>query len=229
MLDYLYDIFLLIALIIEAGTLLSFYPKNIYLSFAVLLIIIIFIFKPFDEDVFKLNKTSKLNMFSKVTISIFALMVIISAILSAIFVIAMMIGIDLGLFVFEFLESFLRLLWIFIIPLLIYMLFLEKRVVKPIQQLSRYVSRDINYLNNNNELKEYLSNIKGNNEVKSLSESLINMENELYDYGQNLIRLTKGTERFETELKLAHEIQNSMIPTDFEDFCKDKSISLGDP
>lgn len=141
----------------------------------------------------------------------------------------MMIGIDLGLFVFEFLESFLRLLWIFIIPLLIYMLFLEKRVVKPIQQLSRYLSRDINYLNNNNELKEYLSNIKGNNEVKSLSESLINMENELYDYGQNLIRLTKGTERFETELKLAHEIQNSMIPTDFEDFCKDKSISLGDP
>ena len=62
-----------------------------------------------------------------------------------------------------------------------------------------------------------------------MSESLINMENELYDYGQNLIRLTKETERFETELKLAHEIQNSMIPTDFEDFCKDKSISLGDP
>lgn len=83
MLDYLYDIFLLIALIIEAVLFYHFIRKNIYLSFAVLLIIIIFIFKPFDEEVFKLNKTSKLNMFSKVTISIFALMVIISAILSA--------------------------------------------------------------------------------------------------------------------------------------------------
>ncbi len=224
--DYIYDIFLLIALIIEAGTLLSFYPKNTYLSFAVLLIIIIFIFKPFNEDVFKLNKTLKLNMFSKVTISIFAVMVIISAILSTISVIAMMGGIDLGLFVFEFLESFLRLLLIFILLLIIYMLFLEKRVVKPIQQLSRYLSKDISNLKNNKDLNDYLKNIKGNNEVKSLSESLVNMENELYDYSQNLIQLTKETERFETELNLAHEIQNSMIPTDFDEFSKDKNISL---
>lgn len=105
-------------------------------------------------------------------------------------------------------------------------MFLEKRVVKPIQQLSRYLSSDISNLKNNKDLNDYLKNIKGNNEVKSLSESLVNMENELYDYSQNLIQLTKETERFETELNLAHEIQNSMIPTDFDEFSKDKNISL---
>ena len=110
--------------------------------------------------------------------------------------------------------------------MIIYMLFLERYVVNPINRLSNYISQEINTMDDVDELKNNLKSIKVNNEIKSLSQSLVNMEKELVDYGEDLIKLTKDQERYETELKLAHDIQYSMIPTNFAKFYNDKNITL---
>jgi len=125
-----------------------------------------------------------------------------------------------------YISSFSNILMAFIIPMIIYMLFLERYVVNPINRLSNYISQEINTMDDVDELKDNLKSIKVNNEIKSLSQSLVNMEKELVDYGEDLIKLTKDQERYETELKLAHDIQYSMIPTNFAKFYNDKNITL---
>jgi len=52
------------------------------------------------------------------------------------------------------------------------------------------------------------------------------MESDLVSYSDNLVKVTSEKEKYETELKLAREIQYSMIPTDFEKFYENKNIEI---
>ena len=108
-----------------------------------------------------------------------------------------------------------------LVPILIYAYSIEKRVTKPIRRLSEIVSGEISNKDEFLEHKKNLRSIKINNEIKTLIDSLINMENDLVKYSQELREVTAENERYETELKLASDIQNSMIPTNFEEFCND--------
>ena len=112
--------------------------------------------------------------------------------------------------------------WIFLIlliPILIYLYATEKSVTKPIRRLSEIVSEEISNKEDFVEHKKNLKSIKINNEIKTLIDSLINMENDLIEYGRELLEVTAEKERYETELRLASDIQKSMIPTNFEEFC----------
>ena len=113
-----------------------------------------------------------------------------------------------------------------LIPLVIYMLFLEKQVIRPVNQLSTHLTDDITDDNDFEVLVKNLSSINVNNEIKSLSESLLHMQRDFMVYSNNLLDVTKEKERYETELKLAHEIQYSMVPTDFEEFHENTKCSF---
>lgn len=222
--DRLYDLALVIAIILSIATLNN--PNNLCL-FLILILYAIFLIKPLNKDVFKINNIQKLTIFYKAFISIFIILIIIPT-----FLLLSLTG--LGIYehgnTSEFLNYLVLLSGFFLailIPLVIYMYFLEKQVINPINQLSAYLFEEINDddvdLDN---LVNNLNSITVNNEIKSLSESMLNMEKEFVDYRENLLDVTKEKERYETELKLAHEIQYAMNPTDFEKFNENNNLSL---
>jgi sigma-B regulation protein RsbU (phosphoserine phosphatase) len=220
----LYDLALVIAIILSIATLNN--PNNLCI-FLILALYGIFLIKPLNEEVFKINNTQKLTIFYKAFISIFIILIIIPTFLLVSLT-------ELGIYESGITSGFLNYLVLLsgfflaiLIPLVIYMYFLEKQVLNPINQLSAYLFEEINEddvdLDN---LVNNLNSITVNNEIKSLSESMLNMEKEFVDYRTNLLDVAKEKERYETELKLAHEIQNSMIPTDFEKFNENNNLSL---
>ena len=221
--DKLYEISFLLSIILSLITLNN--PNNLNL-FIILLLSAIFLIKPLNKAVFNIKNTQKLTLFYKSFISIFIILIIIPTIL----LISLTIT---GIYEFNVTSEFLNYLVIIsgfllaiLIPLTIYMLFLEKQVINPINQLSTYLSEGISDDNDLDDLVDNLNSITVNNEIKSLSESLLNMQKEFVDYTNNLLDVTKEKERYETELKLAHEIQYSMVPTDFEEFNENNNFNL---
>lgn len=228
----IYDAALLASIIIQAFLILSSSLNHGTLISISLILTLVFLIKPYDNEVLKMDNILKLTIFYKTCISIFFIILIMTAFIvltiigRAIFIDQLISTASREELLDLYISSFSNILMAFIIPMIIYMLFLERYVVNPINRLSNYISQEINTIDDIDELKDNLKSIKVNNEIKSLSQSLVNMEKELVDYGEDLIKLTKDQERYETELKLAHDIQYSMIPTDFEEFNKDKNINL---
>lgn len=219
----LYYIIFLASIILSIVTLNN--SNDAYLVL-VLILSIIFLIKPFDEEVFKIDHTQKLTIFYNAFISIFIILIIIPTILLVSLTIS-------GIYEYNVASEFLNYMLILsgfflaiLIPLIIYMLFLEKQVINPTNQLSSYLSEEISDDNDLEDLVNNLNSISVNNEIKSLSESLLGMQREFVDYSNNLLDVTKEKERYETELKLAHEIQYSMIPTDFEEFYKNNNLKV---
>lgn len=199
---------------------------NEFCFILILILLIIYLFKPFDEGIFKISNVEKITIFYNLFFSIFLIIALIPTILLVSFTLIGFYDYDLASEFFNYLIILSGFLLAIFIPLLIYFLFLDNQLIKPINQLSRYLSEEIN---NHDDLKRLVANlnsIKVNNEVKSLSESLLNMEREYIDYSANLLDVTKETERYETELKLANEIQYSMIPTDFQRFDDNNNVLL---
>ncbi len=218
-----YDICLIISIVISIFGLQS--QNNIYL-FLTLIFSTIFLLKPLDEEVFKIKNTQKLTIFYKAFISIFLILIIIPTIISASLTMT-------GFYEYGITSEFSNYLVILsgfflaiLIPLVIYMVFLGTQVIRPIDQISSYLSEEISDDAELKNLDENLKSITVNNEIKSLSESILNMEKEYIDYSANLLEVTKEKERYETELKLAHEIQYSMVPTDFEKFNANNNLSI---
>ena len=169
-------------------------PNNINL-FLALLFAAIFLIKPLDKEVFKIKNTQKLTLFYKVFITILVILIIIPTFLLVSLTIT-------GSYEYGITSEFLNYLVILsgfflaiLIPLVIYMLFLEKQVINPVNQLSRFFSEEMN--NEDNDLSNLVNNLNSitvNNEIKSLSESLLHMEREFVDYSDNLLEVTKEKE-----------------------------------
>ena len=221
--DRLYDISLVIAIILSLATLNN--PDNLCLFF-ILIFYAIFLIKPLDKDSFKIKNTQKITIFYKTFIPIFIILIMIPTFL--LFSLTALGIYEHGM-TSEFLNYLILLSSFFLailIPLTIYMYFLEKEVINPINQLSAYLYEEIEDDVDLDNLVNNLNCITVNNEIRSLSESMLNMEKEFVDYRANLLDVTKEKEKYETELKLAHEIQNAMIPTDFEEFNENNNLSL---
>ena len=221
--ERLYDLAFLLSIILAIVTLQN---TNDVCIFFILLLAAIFLIKPFGEEVFKIDNTQKITIFYKAFISIFIIMIIIP---TFILFSLKLSGFYVSNFSYEFLNYLIMIsgfMFAILLPLVIYMLFLEKQVINPINQLSRYLSVKINDDDDLKNLVNNLNSVSVDNEIKSLSDSMVNMEKNLIDYTDNLLDVTKEKERYKTELKLAHEIQYSMIPTDFEEFNENNDISL---
>ncbi len=61
-------------------------------------------------------------------------------------------------------------------------------------------------------------NIRTGDEIEHLAKTMSSMESDLYDFGENLLKVTKETERIGTELALAAKIQADMLPNKFPAF-----------
>ena len=211
----IYPIFLILFIII--GLLQTFFLdyNNNVLMLIITLLLIIYLLKPYDEDIFKIRHYTVLNLFSKVNISIVLLIMIISIIL---IVIHYILGLrDYG----NYLNVTQITLFLFIvmsIPLLLYLYYIEKNVTKPLNRLSEIMSETITTSEEYSQHEQRLEKINVNNEIKSLIDSLWDMEHDVIKYERNLVKITSEKERYETELKLASDIQYSMIPKDFEEF-----------
>lgn len=202
---------------------IHFLTKDSYLTYLFeiisFLILIIYLLKPYDERVFKIKDYAKLNTFHKIIPSNFLLIITLFIFLT---IIPLFIFEDVSKYMEIILPNILMQLLILIIlmmiPTTVYSYILENQVTKPINELSKTISKNIStreeYLN----LKEELESINVNNEIKTLIDSLIGMEKDLIEYEENLINVTSEKERYETELKLGSDIQYSMIPKDFEEF-----------
>lgn len=200
---------------------LIFEPINEYsllLGLLQVLFIVGYLLKPYEEDL-KIKTEFKVSLFNKIHIPLFIIMSAIVMLISSIY---LYVNYNLlGTLISDYINIGGELFLILLIPILIYAYSVEKRVTKPIRRLSEIVSEEISNDDEFLEHKKNLRSIKINNEIKTLIDSLIDMENDLVNYGQELREVTAENERYETELKLASDIQNSMIPTNFEEFCND--------
>ena len=211
----IYPIFLV--LFFTIGLLQTFFLDSNYdiLMLVITIFLIIYLLKPYDGDIFKIKHNTVPNLFSKVNISIVLLILIIS-------IITVIMDYILGL---GYSESYLNIsrttMFLFIvisIPLLFYLYYLEKNVTEPLIKLSDIMTESITTLEDHSKHGKELEKIKVNNEIRILIDSLRDMEYDVIKHVENLKKVTSEKERYETELKLASDIQNSMIPKDFEEF-----------
>ena len=210
-----YPIFLI--LFFTIGLLQTFFLDSNHdiLMLVITIFLIIYLLKPYDGDIFKIKHNTVPNVFSKVNISIVLIILIIS-------IITVIMDYILGL---GYSESYLNIarttMFLFIIisiPLVFYLYYLEKNVTEPLNKLSEIITEGITTIEDHSEHAEKLEKINVNNEIRILIDSLRDMEYDVVKHVQNLRRVTSEKERYETELKLASDIQNSMIPKDFEEF-----------
>ena len=210
-----YLIFLVLFILMGVGQLFFLFHDSIIVELIISILLIVYLLKPYDKDISKIKKNVGVNLFSKVNLSLVLILLSMSLIIE---IFANMAGLWYGNSLFNIQEDLLALIIEMLIPILIYLYFLERNVTKPMNILSGIMSEDIDtnedYLNHDQKLK----NIKVNNEIKILIDSLRDMEHDMIEYGRNLVKVTSEKEKYETELKLASDIQNSMIPKDFKEF-----------
>ena len=203
-------------LFIVLGLLQTFFSNldNVILKLITLFFLIIYLLKPYDTDISNIKNYTE-TIFSKVSVSI-VLLIIIMSIITVLMDFVMGLGYSESYFDITITTMFLFI--VMSIPLLLYLSYLEKNVINPLNKLSEIMSEDItnneDYFKHEKKLKE----IKVNNEIRVLIDSLCDMEYDMIKYGKNLVKVTSEKERYETELKLASDIQDSMIPKDFDEF-----------
>lgn len=214
-----YPILLIAAIIIGMVNTIS--DNNAFdstiISILVMVLMIIYITKPFGEN-YTINEDININLFNKINLSLFILLLILLAITTLplyVFIPGIITPTDVLSNFAYIIEQFISLI---IIPVLIYMYYLEKNMTKPINKLTKSLSRNITTPQDYQKLNEDLNSITVNNELKSLAGSLLEMEEDLNLYRKQLVEVTSQKERFETEMKLGHDIQDSMIPKNFEEY-----------
>ena len=203
---------------------------NIFDQFTLIISVISFIFiliyilKDYDSEVFELKDTLKLNLFSKMNISIF----LILAAMLIFFIIGYLITYpveesNMVILISELTFISLTFFAMFLISIFIYMYFIQKDIIKPINLISETLSQDITSLKDYDTINDTLrSSITSNNELKLLTTTLMEMEDNLRDYEGKLKEVTAQKEKYNTELELAENIQNAMIPADFDELDEDK-------
>ena len=220
----IYPIFLI--LFFTIGLIQTFFLESNYdiLMLVITIFLIIYLLKPYDGDIFKIKHNIAPNVFSKVNISIVLIILIISIITA---ITDYILGLGNGENNFNIIRTTMFLFIIISIPLLFYLYYLEKNVTEPLNKLSEIMTESITSIEDHSKHGKKLEKINVNNEIKILIDSLRDMESDVIKHVQNLKKVTSEKERYETELKLASDIQNSMIPKDFEEF-HDKFSENGD-
>ena len=90
-------------------------------------------------------------------------------------------------------------------------------VLKPLKRVQQSI-RDYTETKDSNAVKEGLSEIRGRNEIKQLSEDVTALAEEIDEYTDEIATITKERERIETELDLATRIQEGSLPNVFPPF-----------
>ncbi|HBI51698.1 MAG TPA: hypothetical protein DDX72_02835 [Ruminococcaceae bacterium] len=97
---------------------------------------------------------------------------------------------------------------------------LQRTVVKPINSLTEAAEKYMRHEYDEETGASYFSDldIRTGDEIEHLGDTMSKMENDMRGYLSNLAQVTAEKERIGTELNLATQIQNSMLPTFFPPF-----------
>ena len=104
--------------------------------------------------------------------------------------------------------------------LLVVIVFIARSITRPLRMLAR-ATVDIAKGNLDIEIPA----IKSHDEVGRLGESFISMKRSLKQYIKELTDTTSAKERIESELKIAHDIQMSILPKIFPPFLTVRSLT----
>jgi len=110
-----------------------------------------------------------------------------------------------------------------IIFIAIYMVYLYRRVIVPIDKVADEAD---SFIENQNRISENLKDIKTKDEIQNLAESILKMQIDINDYIANLTQITAEKERIGAELDVAKHIQASMLPCIFPAFPGKKEIDI---
>lgn len=99
--------------------------------------------------------------------------------------------------------------------LAVYMNYLYRSVVSPINLISREASK---FVTEENQISQLLDTIHTGDEIQSLGQSLLKLEIENNQYIENLTHVTAEKERISAELDVATQIQTDMLPGIFPAF-----------
>lgn len=105
--------------------------------------------------------------------------------------------------------------------LLVLIMIISQRITQPLSKLAR-ITRNIGGGNFNVALPE----VRGKDEISQLTQSMDQMQRELKKYVTNLKATTAAKERIESELKIAHDIQQGIIPKIFPPFPHREDVDL---
>ena len=99
--------------------------------------------------------------------------------------------------------------------LLLILWFLIRTMISPIKLVSQEAE---DFVKNNNAISTRLQEIRTHDEIQTLSESILKLENDINSYIDNLTKVTAEKERIGAELNIATQIQADMLPSIFPPF-----------
>ncbi len=221
-----FDAALILSLI--AGVLYYFKIIPTNPTLIIVICMAIFLFKPYDKDVFNIKNEIVINIAYKLIFSLFLIIVAFIVIMS--FVLFMLSWDNFTFYinlVFTVMGEFiLYIVLSFVVPIYIYMFLIERNITNPINKISSSLAADIKLYEDYGNLKDTLDSISADNEIKMLADSLVDMEKDLIEYSDEVVKVTAANERYKTELKFAEKIQHAMIPDDFDSFCDGKNFKI---
>ena len=113
-----------------------------------------------------------------------------------------------------------------ILIIIFFVIYLYKRVVKPINIIADEVKRFGEANERNEESEKTLTSIKTNDEVELLAESIDKMEKDMLAYVDNITAITAEKERIGAELNVATKIQADMLPSIFPAFPERNDMDI---
>lgn len=120
-------------------------------------------------------------------------------------------------------------LGITLILLVVFLIIINCSIIMPINKLSITARTFVDKMSNDSETKELLFSkfsIKSGDEIENLHKSFQFMEEEIYEYVDNIARITTEKERIAAELNIAKKIQADMLPSIFPAFPEREEIDI---
>lgn len=102
-----------------------------------------------------------------------------------------------------------------ILFLLIYLTYLNQTIVRPIKKISSHAQ---GFIHNSNTMSSNLEGIHTGDEIETLADSIVKMENDIHNYISNLAMATATKEHMAAEFNVAKEIQQTLFPCQFPAF-----------
>lgn len=109
--------------------------------------------------------------------------------------------------------------------LFIYLAYLNRAVVNPIKKITEHASRFIQN-NTSMETSATLEKIDTGDEIETLANSLVKMENDIHQYIENLALATATEEHMTVEFNVAKQIQQNLFPCQFPAFPERKDFDI---
>lgn len=109
-----------------------------------------------------------------------------------------------------------------IIFLLLYLTYLNRRLVAPLKKITRHASGFVE----DSSITGTMERIRTGDEIETLSDAMIQMEHDIREYTENLATATAAKEHMAAELNVAKQIQQNLFPYHYPAFPERKDFDI---